>query len=78
MRVNFELDWTSVGIGVALTWLTFRVQKIFRLWKIKEDGGTVGQDGEYAKVVQDLLPDASLTVRRVMTQIEKAIAAPRS
>lgn len=34
--------------------------------------------GQYAKVVENLLPDASLTVRRVMTHIEKAIAAPRA
>jgi len=56
MRVNFELDWISMTIGVALAWLTFRVRKIFRLWKIKENSpnGLTVKNGEYTRVVNTL------------------------
>ncbi len=56
MRVNFELDWISMAIGVSLAWLTFRVRKIFRLWKIKEESphGLTVKNGEYTRVVNTL------------------------
>ena len=57
MHVNFEFDAISVGIGMTLAWLTVRVRKIFKLWKIKEEsahGGEIRDDGEYKQVVNTL------------------------
>lgn len=53
MRVNFELDCMSTTVGVVLAWITFRVRKIFRLWKIKETSaeGLTVHNGEYKKMV---------------------------
>jgi hypothetical protein len=53
LRVNFELDWMSMTVGVILAWITFRVRKIFRLWKIKETSaeGLTVHNGEYKKLV---------------------------
>ena len=56
MHVNVEIDAISMGIGVALAWLTVRVRKIFRLWKIKEESahGVTIHNGEYKQVVNTL------------------------